>query len=170
MKKIQIGHHSAGYKYKYPKMFALVDDEDYARINSVKWSAYYNKWTRTFYARRCVKEGKKTTSEWMARKILNAPKGVLVDHINHDTLDNRKANLRLATQSQNQTNRGTTVLTTTGYKGVYPHKNTSRYFAAININGKQKWLGIFETAEEGAIAYNEASIKYHGEFSFLNKL
>lgn len=170
MKKIQIGHHFAGRKYKYPKMFALVDDDDYERLNKVKWSAYFNKWTRTFYARRCVEEGKLTTSEWMARVVMNAPKGVLVDHANHDTLDNRKANLRLATVSQNQLNRDKTVLSNSGFKGVYPDKRRGGFFASISVEGKSKWLGRYDEAHKAAAVYNEAAAKYHGEFAFLNVL
>jgi hypothetical protein len=167
MKKIQIGHHFAKRKYKSPKMFALVDDEDYERLNKVKWSAYFNKWTRTFYARRCVEEGNKVTSEWMARSVLNAPKGMLVDHINHDTLDNRKANLRIVNKQQNQTNRGATSVSTTGCKGVYFKKRVQKYIVRLTVDGKAKQFGTFSNLEDAIKMSNQAVSDNHGEFAYL---
>ena len=98
------------------------------------------------------------------RYVIGAPKGLDVDHINGNPLDNRRCNLRLATRSQNMAN---TVKK--DYKGVYVVAS-GKYKAVITINYNQKHLGIFDTAEQAALAYNEAAKYYHGEFAKLNKV
>jgi hypothetical protein len=80
--------------------FAKVDDEDYDWLNQWKWCAQYNPKTKSYYAVRSVKEGVKI----MSRVIMGEPKGKLVDHEDHDTLNNKKNNLRVATRSQNGMN------------------------------------------------------------------
>lgn len=95
----------------------------------------------------------------LGRKLV---KGEQVDHIDNDQLNNRRNNLRLATNTQNTRNRGAQKNSSTGYKGVTHHKD--RYRAQIQVNSKRIHLGLFPTAEEAHAAYCEASIKYHGEF------
>lgn len=90
-----------------------------------------------------------------------------VDHINSNTVDNRWANLRLATSSQNQMNVLMWSSNTSGYKGVSWHKGEGRWRACIRVKGKRKYLGYFDTAEQGYAAYCEAAKLHHGEFARL---
>lgn len=89
-----------------------------------------------------------------------------VDHINRNRQDNRIANLRLATDYLNQANSGPRK---GKYKGVRERKY-GRWCAAIRDHGKAVHLGYFDTAEQAALAYNEAAIRCHGEFAVLNKI
>ena len=86
-----------------------------------------------------------------------------VDHRDNDGLNNKWNNLRIATPSKNQANSRMQVNNTTGFKGV--SRKRKRFVASIAVDGKQRHLGTFDTAEEAHIAYRDASEKYHGEFS-----
>lgn len=135
----------------------LIDDEDYELFNTYSW--YVSKSRRDKYVRHC------TTHETIRlhRFILGLKKGDKrqVDHINGNTLDNRKENLRICTNSQNQMNRGK-IKKNNLYKGVT--KAHGKYQAVIIENKKSHYLGLFETPEEAHKAYCEASKKYHGEY------
>lgn len=85
-----------------------------------------------------------------------------VDHINGVRNDNRVANLRLATKSQQAQNKAVYSNSTTKLPGVAVHKASGKYAARINVNGKQIWLGVFDTVEEAWKARVEAKAKYHG--------
>ncbi|MGB7583176.1 MAG: AP2/ERF family transcription factor [Sedimentisphaerales bacterium] len=99
---------------------------------------------------------------------MNAPKGTLVDHQNSDKLDNRRANLRLATNSQNQCNRRKTKNTSSQYKGVCLCPEKTHWYANIKHKGKKIWLGSFTSEIEAALAYDKAALEYHREFARLN--
>jgi hypothetical protein len=86
-----------------------------------------------------------------------------VDHIDGDGLNNSRPNLRIATNGQNQRNRGMARHNTSGYKGVT--KQGKRWRASIGVNGKNLKLGVFASKEEAYQAYCEAAEKYHGEFA-----
>lgn len=90
----------------------------------------------------------------------------IVDHINRNKLDNRKTNLRSATHGQNMVNSGPQKRNKSGYKGVYV--NNESYQVQITSNGKRVYIGVYKTAVEAALAYDEAAKKYHGEFAYLN--
>lgn len=104
------------------------------------------------------------------RLITNANVMEYVDHINGNTLDNRRSNLRICTKAQNCKNRGLSKNKTSkvNFKGVTYYKSNKKYIARITNNENKIYLGSFNTAEEAAKAYNEAAIKYHGEFARLN--
>jgi len=87
---------------------------------------------------------------------------VEVDHKNGDPLDNRRQNLRLCTHAQNQHNTGLSCVNTSGFKGV--SKRGKRWKAQIRINGKQTYLGTYDTPEEAGAAYDAAALKVQGEF------
>lgn len=146
---------------------AIVDDDDYECLSKFNWcaSSVTGKKNKFPYAMRgfSLDEWKTQEAYLMHRVIISAPKGVGVDHINKNTLDNRKANLRLANQTQNMRNRGKTVLNKTGFKGV--HIQNGRFKATINAGSGNIHLGYFDTAEKAHAAYSAAALKHHGEFA-----
>jgi hypothetical protein len=91
-----------------------------------------------------------------------------VDHISMDKLDNRKANLRVCSTAENQCNRGLQRNNTSGLKGVTYYKANRKWGSSINKNKKKHFLGLFDTPEEAAEAYREASIELHGEYGRFN--
>jgi hypothetical protein len=137
---------------------ALIDKGDFMRLNKFKWHFVGG------YAAR--KESGKTI--YMHREIKNALKGTEVDHINNNGLDNRASNLRIVTRTQNNQNRGMQKSNTSGYKGVVWHKQNQKWWARIQINGKQISLGCFDAIEKAANAYKIASEQYHGSYSRIN--
>jgi hypothetical protein len=100
----------------------------------------------------------------MHRLLLSSKKGEQVDHRNHDTLDNRRSNLRTATASQNSTNRRRRSDNTSGTRGVRFYAPNGKWLARIGVNGKRKHLGYFPTQEAAYAAYVDAAIEEHGEF------
>lgn len=146
---------------------ATVDDKDFSELNRHKWYAMWSKCTKSFYAVRKSprSDGHKTII--MARVILGlTDRNIKGDHINHDTLDNRRANLRPATASQNTQNRkGAQSNSATGELGVFPYIKTGKFQVQIRANGKVRHIGLFGTIPEAMAAREAASLKYHGEFS-----
>ena len=143
---------------------ALVDREDYDTINKHKWYCS----TLGYAVRNYIKRNGSRGILYMHREILGVLDGRSVDHINHNTLDNRKGNLRFANKSKNGMNRQINSNNTTGYKGVTFRKDTGKYRAHITKDGKRNWLGQYRTIEEAARAYNEKAIELFGEFTKLN--
>jgi hypothetical protein len=162
------------YGYTYRRIYlgegewTIVEPTDYYRLKNYNW--YIGGNGKEFYAFRNIKIGPgKTKMVSMHREIMNPPAGLLVDHRNNDTLDNRRANLRLATHSENSYNRPKTkAKTTSQYIGIYSEKRTGRWTVKIRVNGERLWLGRFESEIEAAKAYDAAAKKYHGEFARLN--
>jgi len=149
--------------------FAIVDAEDYPKLNKYKWHTVPDKCT--CYAARDLRlpQTCRYIRTRMHQQILNPPAGFCVDHINHNGLDNRKANLRLATHSQNCCNRRkTSTGTWSRYKGVSWRIHDKCWTAAIKINSQTKFLGRFRHEVEAAKAYDAAAHKYYGEFAALN--
>ena len=162
----------------------IVDDEDYERLKKYRWNAskdaghsgihrakttLYKKWDDGFTWRR---------SENMHRMIMDAKKGQLVDHKNGDPLDNRRENLRLATNAENCRNgkkgtyRGRPCLSK--YKGVSKHSSTAKgkkysyWFGQIVVDGQHINLGHFKTEKDAARAYDKAAKEHFGEFAKCN--
>jgi hypothetical protein len=148
----------------------LVDDEDYEKLSKLTW----------YFRKQGYAVGNLPSPEngvypkvLMHRYILNAPKGTQVDHINGNKLDNRRCNLRIANASKNKANCGIRSNNTSGYKGVTKatgRRKNKPWTAQIKVNYKRIHLGYFETKESAALAYNEAALKYFGEFAKLNEL
>lgn len=133
----------------------IVSDEDYGRLSRNKWHAAWDSGTQTFYAQAGLK--RKTIK--MHRVILGVtnPK-IHVDHINHDTLDNRRENLRLVdtrTNSSNQKDKENGKFSSR-YTGVSWNQKNRKWFAGIRIDGKRKHLGSFDSEEEASKAYRSA--------------
>ena len=147
-------------------MVAVVDDADYESVNSFNWCAAWNNHTKTFYAMSHMNlDGKRITVR-MHRLILGIdnPK-IQGDHRNGDTLDNRRDNLRIASNSENGCNRKRRTDNSSGFKGVRFYIPNKKWLARIGIKGKRKHLGYFLTREEAYIAYKTAALSMHGEFA-----
>lgn len=148
--------------------FAIVDAADYEWLSKWKWFAHWSKCTQSFYAIRNSTSAKnKQIGVSMAREIMGAPKGILVDHKVRNTLDNRRNNLRLASHTQNKCNQRKPSTNTSGLKGACLKKGkTNRpWFSQIELHGHNKHLGYFDTAEEAHEAYKVAATQLHGEFA-----
>lgn len=146
--------------------FSVVDAEDYECINAFAWQAKWDAHTKQFRAERSIRlESGKRRSLGMHRQIMGDPEGLLVDHMNHNTLDNRKINLRTCTQSQNSMNRRVRSHNKLGLKGV--SKMGNRYSAHVTTNGKKTYLGCFKSPELAYAEHIRASKQVHGEFSIF---
>ena len=125
---------------------AMVDDEDFEELNKFKWQV--NKYKHSNYAIRFSNEKENIK---MHREILNTPKGMQVDHIDGNGLNNVKGNLRIVTQRQNTQNKHT--LKSSIYPGVSKNKPYKTWRATISINKKIKHIGCFNTELEAYNAY-----------------
>lgn len=140
----------------------LIDAEDYERVSQFKWSVARPGWGG-FYGVR-VDQGRRV---YLHRYILDARPGQTVDHISGDGLDNRKANLRLCSATENARNRRPNRRNRTGFKGV-TWRSENNFQARIRVHGKQYNLGRFATPEEAARAYDQAALHHFGQFARTN--
>ncbi len=154
--------------YTKKRQEILVDDEDYETLNKYSWYIQTNG-----YVRHDTKNKKVRLMLTMHRLVMKAKKGQFVDHINLNKLDNRKSNLRFCTSSQNSIHIPKSRKTKSGFKGVfwYPNNCKSRpWQVGIGVKRKYLYIGNYATVEEAALAYNEAALKYHGKFAYLNSI
>lgn len=163
-----------------------IDEEDLHLFEGRRtWHSYFDGWN--WYVRRSTTVNKKTKMYLLHREIMEItdPK-ILIDHIDGDGLNNMKSNLRICTHSENKKNRRNkstknssmylgVSLKTTKYK--YKTKNgeekisvSKRWEARIQHNKKQISIGLFNTEEEAAIAYNNEAVKLHKEFAHINEI
>ena len=141
--------------------FAVVDKDLEESLCRRKWSLSWDGYPRTsiYLSRESIR---------MSRLIMQPPDDVLVDHINGDRLDNRRANLRYATIGQNNANskpRGWH-----GFKGIVEDRTRTRkrWRAQIHVNRKTVEIGAFENIEDAARAYDKRALELHGGFAWLN--
>lgn len=151
---------------------ALVDVCDFEDFLHYSWHAMFSPITGTFYARRGEYVGNgKTVGIAMHRQVmgLKAGDGLQVDHINRDTLDNRRRNLRIATASQQMCNQRLRPTNTTGFRGVSKIGNV--YRATIKMNGVWKHLGCRPSAEQAYYdLFVPAARELQGEFAQVPRL
>jgi hypothetical protein len=144
-----------------------LDKEDYYRCNNFNW--YIGGHGGKLYAVRTVIGAEmEITTMRMNREIMKAPEDRVVDHRNGDSLDNRRDNLRIATQAENMQNRRKRKNTTSQYIGVWFAKEKKKWESRITQDGKKIYLGSFVNEIDAAKAYDEAAKKYRGEFAKLN--
>ena len=149
----------------------LIDADDFDRVAGVQWYVITTRKTGRSSVIAPTKAAGRPAIVYLHRLLTDAPAGLLVDHQNHDTLDNRKANLRLCTKSQNAANsRPQRTKTRCPYKGVYrvSRLTTNPWQAYVYHHKKRKHLGYHATPELAAAAYNIAAREIYGEFALLN--
>ena len=146
--------------------FAKVAPADYLWLSQFRWCSKID--AATCYAVRHIQVNGRTRRIFMHRQIMNTPPGLICDHINHDGLDNRPANLRNCTVAQNNANRRSAVNASSQYVGVSRDERRGKWIAAIKKNGHQKTLGQFEREEDAARAYDDAARILHGPYANLN--
>lgn len=149
--------------------YAIVDSDDYWELSKYSW--YAHKAENSCYACRRVHggKGKKTERMWMHRAVISVPAGLMCDHINHDGLDNRKANLRAATAAQNRINSRTArIKKSSKHRGVCWRAEQKKWFAYVYVGGRAVFTKYFDDATAAARARDRAAKKYHGQFAELN--
>lgn len=109
------------------------------------------------------------TVSFMSRLIMSAPMGMVVDHINHDKLDNRRCNLRICTTAQNNMNTSGRDAKS-GIRGVYRSNGRSSWWAGIKVRGRAIYLGSFSTIEQARSTRRIAELRYFGEFAPLDSV
>lgn len=146
--------------------FAIVDDEDYERLNQHNW--YAMKSRNGYRAARMVGGRKNRFVQYLHREIMGLKKGdkKQVDHYDLNELNNQKNNLRIATNQQNSYN--TKARGRSKYKGVVWRKRIRKWIVRITCSGKTKWLGAFVKEIDAAKAYDVAAKELFGDFANCN--
>lgn len=139
------------------KEFAIIDSDEIHKVEGKSW------WISNLgYITHYVPD---ETNLLLHRQIMDAPKNKVVDHIDHNLLDNRKINLRICLKRENCWNRKASKRNKTGVNGVYLGKD-GKYRVSITVNYKKNYLGTYRTIEEAIAVRKEAEVKYYGEFRY----
>ncbi len=139
-------------------LFAYVDAADYEWLSQYRWSLYGG------YAGR--RENGKTI--FMHREIMRPPKGMVVDHIDGNRLNNCRVNMRNCTRQENGCNRAKWIGTSSRFKGVCRETSSGRYSARGWWRGEPVWLGLYDDEAEAARAYDRWAVEQDIEFARLN--
>jgi len=148
--------------------YMLVDEKDYPLIKRFKWYAIRR--AHIFYAETTIQANNHRQRILAHRLLLGLRPGDRreADHINHNGLDNRQQNLRVADRQKNCRNMRPYKNTTSKYKGVAWDKYRKKWRAYSKIDGQQKYLGRFDREIDAAVAYNNFASRYFGEYATLN--
>lgn len=148
------------------KAESIIDIDDIEKVKKYKWHT------------RKAKDGYRVATRingkivYLSNLIMNIKSNRfnMIDHKNHDLFNNTKNNLRKASASQNQHNSRISKNNSSGYKGVCWCKRDKKWKAYIRLNSKLINLGYYNDIKDAVRSFNEAAIKYHGEFACLNKI
>lgn len=136
----------------------LIDTKDLNKLKGIKFRPYFEKKNNSYYAIASIKSNTNKCG-WatlqLHRLIMDTPSNLTVDHINHNTLDNRKINLRNVTHAENCQNKNVQRNSKTGVRGVHKHSKNNSWIAQLEVNGKKVYLGSYKSIEEA----NKAVIK-----------
>jgi hypothetical protein len=146
----------------------LVDEDDYETVNQYKWFAYRR--GRLWYVARNKPRPRTGNGHiYLHHFILGRPpSGKMIDHVDGNGLNNQRDNLRFATSGQNQQNRHFLSTNTSGYRGVTWNKKSNKWQAGIKFQEKSIHLGLFDTPEGAAYAYDMKAVEIFGEFANPN--
>ena len=161
-----------GYPFRRIKLtrgyYALVDESDFERLNRHKWQVNVRN-GRPRQAGRTERRNQKSRYLTMHRVIMNPPEHMIVDHINRNPLDNRRANLRLSTPQQNSWNRSCPRNSKgSKYTGVSLDRDGQKWRVRIVIDGESRFLGYYDDEKAAAMAFDKAARKHRGHFAFQN--
>lgn len=150
-----------------------IDKSDLVLLNKSAWTIQHSRGGKYYVKRSRKRDGPgkylKGYEIYLHRLIARCPKGMTVDHINGDTLDNRKSNLRVCSQANNVCNQSKHKDgITSKYKGVHIHTQNGKWTAQVQYRGKKKYLGLFKTEVEAALARDRAAKELHGQYASLN--
>ncbi len=150
--------------------YALVDDEDYANLNQFRWQVNgKGKPGNSFYAVRGINgQGQDAPTVRMHREIMEAKKGQIVDHIDGNSLNNQRSNLRFCTTRENALNSKHRINNTSGYRGVSWNKQIEKWSVDLWYYGKKVHMGYFIDKERAVDAYKKAAKEHYGKFSPLS--
>lgn len=152
MKKIKLRGKRGGY--------ALIDDEDFEKVKILKWYHASIGYPRVYF------KGKDVS---LHRFIMNFPKGLEIDHINQDKLDNRKANLRICSRVENQRNtKKRASQCSSRYKGVSWHKGANKWMLQIVKGGIYFYGSLLKNEIEAAKKYDEMAKELFGKYASAN--
>lgn len=156
---------------KHAGLFALVDPDDVDAVSGYRWYAVDTDPKKTGRYKRYVMTIRDRKTYYMHRLVAGVSdqgREVEVDHMNHDSLDNRRSNLRVVNRSENQRNRRKTKELTSRFKGVCWHIRGRKWMARITFEKDSKHLGMFDDEVEAARAYDAAARELFGEHACLN--
>lgn len=148
----------------------IIDKDDYELIKDFTWGAYKQRETSDYYIKTdMVIDGVRKKIK-LHRFLMNCKlnDGKIIDHINGNTMDNRRINLRFSTKNGNQRNSKPQSNSKSGIAGVGFHKASGKYRARIVVDNKEKYLGVFETLEQAIQVRKDAEKKYFKEFARCN--
>lgn len=147
----------------------IIDASDLPLVRGIRWWAAWAPNVNGYYA-----AGKPRSNDGtrrlthLQRFLTGEPPGMQIDHINRNTLDNRRSNLRVVTRSQNKANANQYRNNTSGFVGVYFQSRSGKWQASIPVGGHNRYLGTFKTSTEAAVARDAAAREVFGEHARLN--
>ena len=147
-------------QHKHGEFKVLFDLEDIEKVEQFKWHIKYVPESKVYYTYSQERKSHKTRKIIsLHRYLMNCPKDLVIDHVNHNTLDNRKKNLKICTMFENAINyKGNK----SGCVGVYWEKKLNKWRATIGVNYDTISLGCYTNFEDAVKARKQAEIKYFG--------